>query len=435
MTRAVEDGRRSLAGWAFTLIALCLALFVIAPADRVDHEDAKTYLYMATSLYEQGNFGGTFIRMPLYPALLGLLMVFDEHLVTLHALQALLLAASGILVFRSCAARGRPLILCALAGSAFLWPTVAFAARMVMTEAVSIFLLTLLFLSWRDWLEAGRKRDAAVLFTAQLLAVLTKPVFAMLPWLFAAFWLAKSGVGKRSLARACVVFLVPFLLGYGGTALQRYAAIGQFAYCPTAGFNLTNKVGGFWEHARPDARGLVSAFLPVRDAQVARLGSHEQAVWAAIPGLRKRFGLSYTELNAAFLEIGFSLIRDRPLGYAENVLASIRRGLTIEPHYSWVKEGPVSSVFYVIHRILFVLFWIVIIRDLFSAARRPRLDEPCLAVKTTVVAIYAANVLLEFGDDFRLLMLLLPFMYLLALDGPTRLFEAKSGDAQEMSAG
>jgi len=117
------------------------------------------------------------------------------------------------------------------------------------------------------------------------------------------------------------------------------------------------------------------------------------------------------------------------------VLASIRRGLTIEPHYSWVKEGPVSFVFYVIHRILFVLFWIVIIRDLFGAARRPRLDEPCLAVKTTVVAIYAANVLLEFGDDFRLLMLLLPFMYLLALDGPTRLYEAKSGDAQEMSAG
>lgn len=415
MTREAENRRRSLAGWAFALIALGLALFIIAPADRVDHEDAKTYLYMAMSLHEQGNFGGTFIRMPLYPALLGLLLTFDEHLVTLHTLQALLLAVSGILVFRSCAARGRPLALCALAGSVFLWPTVAIAARMVMTEVVSIFLLTLLFLSWRDWLETGRKRAAVVLFTAQLLAVLTKPVFAMLPWLFAAFWLARNGVGKRSLAHACVVFLVPFLLGYGGTALQRYAGIGQFAYCPTAGFNLTNKVGGFWEHACPDARGLAAAFLAVRDAQVVKTGSHEQAVWAAIPELRRRFGLSYAELNGAFLDICLSLILSRPDAYAGNVAASVMRGVTIEPPYAWVKAGAVASVFYRIHIILFVTFWIFAALEAVRAFRCRSLDRPEYAILATIASIYLANILLEFGDDFRLLILLLPFMYAFSL--------------------
>ncbi|MBF0498888.1 MAG: hypothetical protein HQM09_02040 [Candidatus Riflebacteria bacterium] len=413
----------SIRGWAVFLTGTAICLFVFnAFQDLIFHTDAILYNQMALDFLQNGEIPGNFIRLPLFPVVAALWMLFDINLAYFVWFQVIFLVISSYLVFHEFHEnRHWSHIQAFLVSSVFYWPQVLPVSRLFLTEALTVLEITLFFFFLFALERKNSLRSAIGLFLASSAGLFTKPAFAVFPVSLIVRAVASRLFSTRNRplsttheasSRVLSVMLLSLVFSMVLVGIHRYIWIGKFVYSPTIGFNLSNKYADFIELVEPEYPELVKPILEARK-KMDEAGQGRAVVWTIISDLRKSTGLSMSELNTRFLKIGLLLITRAPGRFLKKIGDSFIRYCKLLPSYVTISESLIYSLFYGLHLILFCFFWIFLA---FKLAPPWNFYPTETAILMCILGYFILHLLIEYGDEYRWLMPILPFFYIFSID-------------------
>jgi len=214
---------RTAARLLIAAVAIAHAAFFIVyqrPDWATQWTDQNGYLLLGRVLAETGRFSrfaGTphyvpeAIRTPMYPAFVALLdVLFGESHLAIAIAQALLFAATCVIVHAVASTIASDGLATAAALVVALYPPLPYFAALVLTEVLTTFLVTAALALWLRALA----RDSTVLHIAAGVALaaaaLTRPTFALLPLFLAGAALLASRAPRRPVWRGSFVLLAAF---------------------------------------------------------------------------------------------------------------------------------------------------------------------------------------------------------------------------------
>jgi hypothetical protein len=310
------------AGRALAIVVLVGVVVRVAwwlSYEPVVEGDAITYMTIAMHLQNGTLHLYDGAAPPAYPLLI-MLAGFDAH--RIWAIQSLLGIAAPVILFglalRATGSTAAGLV--AGLGAALALDQLVLESFLV-TETMSTFLLVA-----GVWLLVDlrlRERplwSVALLSTVFSLAGLTRPfLLFMLP--LSLLWVLRPPEGTAPLTtrrrlRRLVAWAVPAAVLVGGVSLYNGVTLGVYGPSTMTGFRLAQHAGAWMEEA-PDRDAVIrDVYLAHRERFRAEGRSHADVIWAAIPEMQRRTGLSYGALSQRVGALSAGLIARRPLRYA-----------------------------------------------------------------------------------------------------------------------
>jgi hypothetical protein len=325
---------------AFGLVARILLWRFYGPAI---FNDSLTYWRLANLILESwSSYDGT--RVPVYP--------FFLALVGSNAMVVVLQLGMGIFItmglFYIAWAITRKAWFAALAAMAHqLNLGQLFFEASILTETMATFwvILALVCLVYGMTASQPRKLWLALLAgTASALALLTRPLFIVLPpwlcvWMVVAWQsepllilrhskIMKGLMGwlhwlQRTIRRQwldLVLFWAPvfgLVLGWMGFIHHQY---GDWALSTMTGYHLIQHTGAFFEYVPDEYAALRDVYLEHRDARIAQFGTQANTIWEAIPQMMQASGLNFYDLSRAVTRISVNLIWEHPDLYFRSII-------------------------------------------------------------------------------------------------------------------
>ncbi len=233
----------------FGVALMVRVLNLIALADdptRLMIEDSPVYAEGARAWLETGEFVRRTIegyvpeveRVPLYFLLLMVIkVVFGDSLLAVAAVQAVIDAATCVVIFRLGEMLDRPtgLVVGALAA---LWPNLIIHSAYILTDTLFVFWMSLLLLFSARFLQRGATADAALAGIACGLGLATRTIAQFLPPVMTVvvFLIAlKHGRGLRIAAIAAVLFAVGAVLPITPVLYRNITTFDTFALSTQGG--------------------------------------------------------------------------------------------------------------------------------------------------------------------------------------------------------
>ncbi len=397
-------GRGSWRTWLIVVLvaSACLRVGVVATTRPLTAPDTRGYLRLAGRIARLDLSGDTGERTPVYPVFI---LLLGRNAQAIRAAQMLLGLLVTAAVFWMVWTLSRNALAAAAASALYgLNLMQVFYEAHVLTETLATFLVTMAaaLMVWL-WMDRTRclKRRLALLGACCGLLALTRPVYVLVPLVFAVpllVWLP----GRR---RALVLFLLPALLPYLGWCAFNQVRFDTFAPTALAGLGLTNKTGAYMQDAP-------SRFATVRDIYVAARAAHHgrtiDLIWRIDGALMRRTGQTLPRLSRTFMSIDIYLITHHPVRYAGNVAHAIADFWKGWGYHPWLADplGLTRVAWLVVRSLAVLVSGVFLLLVGLAAARVLRLRTWALesAVPWLAVAVLStclACALVEYGANGR----------------------------------
>jgi 4-amino-4-deoxy-L-arabinose transferase-like glycosyltransferase len=414
----INLGRGSWRTWLVLVLvaSACLRATVVATTPPLTASDTVTYTQLADRIAHLDLSGDGGARTPTYPLFIVMLGQNEQAIRAAQMLLGMLVTAA---VFWMVWRLSRNAIAAAAASALYGMNIMqVYFEATVLTEALATFLVTmsaaLLISLWADRARRIKVRLATLGVCCGLLA-LNRPVYVLVPIVFAVpllLWLP----GRR---RALALFLLPALVPYLGWCVFNQVRFDTFGPTTLAGLELTNKTGGYMQDAP-------NKYATVRDIYVAaRRANHGRSVdliWSVAGEMMPRTGQTYQQLSRTFMSINIYLIMHHPARYAENVVAA---AVDFWKGWSYVRGLPnphgLTRVVWKVEKLLAALVsgvFLLLVGLALAGAVRSRSwavegAMPWLAV--TVLLTCLACALVEYGSNARFGMPTEPLVFVVAV--------------------
>jgi hypothetical protein len=408
-------------------------------SDFGGYQQTAQFLLSGNALHYDG------VRPPGYPLLL-LVCGMDFHIIWI--VQCVLGVAVALMLFDIASLMTHrhtmPLIL-GLSYSVSI--NMLFFEATIMSEAWSTFIIVLLM-----WVAIRISRDpnkgsiAKFAFAGLLagFAALTRPLFLFLtPLLFLYFlWRLAGGQGGSSLKmKAIVSFALPALILIVGWSVVNSITVDYFGVTTLTGFNLTNHSGGFMELAPEEYASVRDIYLDHRKREIEQNGTHSMTIWRAIPEMKAKTGLSYSDLSSKMTKLSIRLFAEHPLLY----LASVSKAWVnfwkvtvywIPEEVKYMDLRKVIAIVWQPERYILLLANILFLagsaRQAYCLVYRKAAAQPEVLLMGSVVLIASIlQALMEYGENARYSIPFQPLVMLMVftmLSGMLTLDRTKSGE-------
>jgi hypothetical protein len=330
-------GRPHLLPLAVVLIACSVgqaAVLTQAPLAWISN-DSPQYLQLAERMLSGHQFVDAY-RTPAYPAMLALLFLLagGEHLSVVAVFQILLILLATVELYAlTWHLSGQRWVAAAVAAVSALNVYATTWERVIMTEALSYWLMVTLFVVLERYLRRGRDFSLVWFALLSVTAILTRPIFLLLPALLLAMvalwsWRLRT-LGRRwkevSLAGAAIYALV---LGYmGANAL----ATGYFGVSDASNIDLFARVLRYDMYALPLSGSAGRQYAPLQAAierHVTQGGLLAREPWGFVQQY-PLYRANHLETLGAFSR---AEIAQHPLDYVERSLPDIWTGFYVAPY-------------------------------------------------------------------------------------------------------
>ena len=294
-------------------VRLLNIVFLPTDAESLLQEDANLYWSGAAVLLEHGSFSRTFEdgllpqteRVPGYFLFLaGIRALFSDSLVAALIAQAFIDAVTCVLIAALAGLLAHRLVL--PSGTlAALWPNLVIHSGVMLTETLFLTLFVAMLTAGGLFLRDGLPKWAALAGLALGLAILTRPIaqvlpFLMLPAAFAVPLWHKRGVGAALLA--ATLFIICASAPLAPLLHRNHEQFGAFALNSQTGYHIIGWVAPLVRHAA--------------DGTPREVGATELTAEAlsrtAIEG-QKPEDINYFRQSSAFTRIGLEAIRRYPI--------------------------------------------------------------------------------------------------------------------------
>lgn len=316
-----RTGRWGGAGFII-LIAVLMRVGLWQVYAPVEYSDTGAYFRLAEVLQSKhfNAYDGT--RVPGYPAFISLIGIDPT---AIWIAQMILGVMTAVVMYKIAIRTIRdPGKSVALGVFSSLFPAALFFEANLLTETLTVFLLTLslyLYLSFREADSAFLKLTLAALLGFCASAVgLTRPVlFPLTLWLVPFVWSAGNREPIRRPGTLAAFVIFPLLM-QGGWLLFMWSHYKVVSPTAIAGYNMVQHAGEFFEFL-PDEHAVIrDVYLKYRAVQIAARGSQNNAIWQAVPELIEASGLSFYGLSRKLGELSWMLIREHPVRYLQNLI-------------------------------------------------------------------------------------------------------------------
>jgi hypothetical protein len=263
--------------------------------------------------------------------------------------------------------------------------------------------------------EGVKLWDYALLGSAAALAGMTRPMFLFLGPLYFCFLLGRRP-RLRDARKALVLVLAPTLaLAIGWSAVNKHI-INYFGVTTTIGYNLSNHSGAFMELAPPQYSTIRDIYLRYRAWQIPRMGSHTMTIWYAEGEIKRTTGLSTAELSKQLTRMSLQMFAEHPTLYLESVAKAWVRfwGFAFYDFVGAYQDSAGSALFPLLIVLgslqlgINVMFLIIAAYSIARFAKRRASFDFDLAVIGIVVAGSVVQALVEYGENVRYLVPLVP---------------------------
>lgn len=209
----------------------------------------------------------------------------------------------------------------------------------ILTETMATFwvLVALVaFVYGMDKPGRGRAWVSCLMGIVSALAVLTRPVFMILPpwlglWMILTWqkepwpqwkwgdlwpsffaWMRFIGKSIRRQWLPLAAFFLPVLglvLGWMAFIHTHYH---DWTLSTMTGYHLVQHTGAFFEYVPDRYAGLRDVYLEYRDQRIEQYGTQTNTIWDAIPPMMQASGLTFYDLSRTLTRISIDLIRQHP---------------------------------------------------------------------------------------------------------------------------
>jgi hypothetical protein len=364
--------------------------------------DTPSYLAVAQRILAGTHFTDP-VRTPGYPALLALvfLLTGGEHFGAVVAVQTVLLCATAVEGYvLTCQLQPHRGVAAAVGACMGINILIVNWERMIMTEALSCWVMVTLFLVLERYLRHGRA--VTLLWVALLCAIafLIRPIFIYLPALVMpllaihAWRIGALALRWRSLAGA-LILVGALLLAYMGA---NAATTGYFGLSAVSNVNLFGKVIEFNLYDRP-LRGEGTRYARLQTEVAAYVRTRGKEPWTFV--LEHPH---YAANGATFLG-GFALeeIRQHPLVYLRGSARDLFDGVYAAPYvYAPYTYRP-AWIFAlwelcVIASRLYIFFPLLLLASMVLAWRH--LQDPARALLCALLLAVAGDILVSTLTDY-----------------------------------
>jgi len=297
--------------------------------------DSASYIALGTRLAHQPSLGNLFdaYRTPGYPVVLALVgwlqgLVAGDGVVYLQAGLMIVTALElYVLVFGLTASRAAAVV------AAFLFATnvrLLDWERLIMTEALAIFLVTTMLLTFWLWMRTRATRWAILFATASIFGMLSRPSLLYLPICLLAIILIGE---RRRWLPVLVVLLATYLpvLGYALVNDHQYPHAGLSA---VSSINLLGKVLEYGIQGDGDR-----ARFPVLWQGITALPAGDHDPYNILEANPTAMGVNYADASAFTTDI----ILHHPIEYVEKSAADFTGQWFLVP-YAYVPAGSLQWI-------------------------------------------------------------------------------------------
>jgi hypothetical protein len=213
----------------------------------------------------------------------------------------------------------------------------------LLTESLTTFMLILTMALVLTWMISKRYRRpwmAALIGLTSTLTLLVRPLFIYLPFYtlvfmgitYSAFsrpeWIEdelldpdnKNTQSAPRFWRHVLAFLLPVVFLLGGWLGFIHTNYGDWSLTTMTGYHLIQHTGSYFEYVPDEYASLRDTYIKYRDAQIARYGSHTNAIWEAIPEMSQVSGYNFYDLSRVLAKLSIQLILHHPFLYLQNVI-------------------------------------------------------------------------------------------------------------------
>ncbi len=363
------------------MFACCLGqlpVVVQAPFAWISN-DSPQYIQLAQRMLTLHQFIDAY-RTPAYPALLALVFLLSggEHLTVVAVVQSLLMILASVelyvLTYRMYAQRWTAVAVAAIAGLnvfATTWE------RVIMTEALSYWLMITLFLVLERYVRRGRTVALAWYSTLSVVAILTRPIFLLLPGMLllcVALWAWRQHAFRQRWKQLSLslVLIYAVVLGYvGANGLIN----GYFGISDASNIDIFARVLRYDMYALPLRGPAAQQYAQVQ----ARITSHVEhgGVLAREPwGFVQQYPEYAANHYKTLSDFSIAEIEQHPWYLVVHTLPDIRDGFYAGPYlyapdsYAPLWVTTVEVIFSFLAR-AYVFFPLLLLAALIHAWRRP----------------------------------------------------------------
>lgn len=375
-------------------------------------DDSPQYIQVAQRMLAAHQLVDAY-RTAGYPALLAatFLLTGGEHLTAVAVVQSLLLILTSVeLYVLTVRLFGRRWMAVAVAALAGLNIYVITWERVIMTEALSYWLMVTLFLVLEQYLRGGRRAALAWVTLLSVAAILTRPIFILLPALLLvclALWWWRQDALRHHWKALAVSFVVVYalVLAYAGA---NGLTTGYFGVSDASNIDLFGKVLRYDMYALPlhGPAGQQYAQLQARiTTHIEQGGALGREPWGFVKQYPEYGADHYATLGA----FSAAEIRQHPWYFVRETLPDIRDGFYVAPYlYApdayrpfWVVGA--EAIFTALAR-AYGFFPVLLLAALMSAWRRPAHVGYALCVMVLLAygEIGVMGTTLAYGEFWRL---------------------------------
>jgi len=380
------------------LVRLLLALLYQHVTIYPDSED---YIALAERLMAFDLSGYTGERTPGYP--LFLILSGADPIISAF-LQSIIGVITLIVVYKTFLISGigrKGSLITTLLLSCYL--PVGFFEFAILSEALTFFVVSLVFYYLFIQRNRGDKLSLCWLVTMCCLLVLIKPFYVFLPFILFAVLYAK----RRRLYQYIWLLILPLFLFLGWSYINKVNT-GYFVSTTFYGFNLAQNCVSFAEKTTPEYAEIGEIYARYRDR---RISDKEEAmvIWDAYPELKDRTGLSLPDLSHKLYEYSIATIKNNPGAYFKQICISWadfwKTSLYWEPYSFEIEEasGPLLYIAYaqrIVLQMVKILFVLLIPYNIISAWRRKKI-KPTFVISVVVLAASILQAFVTYGTNSR----------------------------------
>lgn len=304
------------------LFGLFCRLFIIALYSHVTiFPDSEGYTHLAGLLLDLNINGYEGTRSPGYPLLLALA---GNYLPLVVVYQMVLGAVTAVYVYKTMRllqfGKGFSIYTTLLLNSMV---HVIFYETNILTETLTLFLMTLCFYCVFKLLLVSKIRFKDVVVTGVLLGLLTlvKPFYVFLPFLIYGLYTLKNFSIERIFNPVAFVVVLP-VLSFLGWSYVNKVNTGHFVSTTFYGYNLAQNCVHFAENTPEEYHTISTIYVKHRELALQQNKDVAMTIWYAHDEMIAATGLSFIDLSVELGKFSKDAIKLNPLQYCRQVLFS-----------------------------------------------------------------------------------------------------------------